>query len=132
ACTKRKRYPLSSIIAAAGTTMSTLLIIDDELSALNKLGQIFREHGFTVLTAPSATEGLKLLAQQRPDVVLLDIGLPDQSGFETFQSIHARDDRIPVIFITGEGTSDTASDALKMGAQDYLVKPLHLQQLEEL
>jgi DNA-binding response OmpR family regulator len=53
--------------------MSTLLIIDDDRSALNKLGQIFREHGFTVLTAPSATEGLKLLAQQRPDVVLLDI-----------------------------------------------------------
>jgi DNA-binding NtrC family response regulator len=112
--------------------MATLLIIDDELSALHKLGQIFREHGFTVLTAPSATEGLKLLAQQRPDVVLLDIGLPDQSGFETFQYIHARDDRIPVIFITGEGTTDTAIEAMKMGAYDYLVKPLQLQQLEEL
>ena len=112
--------------------MSTLLIIDDERSALNKLGRIFREHGFTVLTAPSATEGLTLLAQQRPDVVLLDIGLPDQSGFETFQHIHGRDNRIPVIFITGEGTTDTAIEAMKMGAYDYLVKPLHLQQLEEL
>ena len=112
--------------------MSTLLIIDDELSALHKLGQIFREHGFTVLTAPSATEGLKLLAQQRPDVVLLDIGLPDQSGFETFQHIRGRDDRIPVIFITGKDTTDTATEAMKMGAYDYLVKPLQLQQLVQL
>jgi len=112
--------------------MSTLLIIDDELSALNKLGQFFREHGFTVLTARSATEGLKLLAQQRPDVVLLDIGLPDQSGFETFRYIHGRAERIPVIFITGEGTTDTAIEAMKMGAYDYLVKPLQLPQLEEL
>ena len=112
--------------------MSTLLIIDDERSALNKLGRIFREHGFTVLTAPSATEGLTLLAQQRPDVVLLDIGLPDQSGFETFQHIHGRDNRIPVIFITGEGTTETAIEAMKMGAYDYFVKPLQLQELAEL
>jgi len=112
--------------------MSTLLIIDDERSALNKLGQIFREHGFTVLTAPAATEGLKLFAEQRPDVVLMDTGLPEQSGFETFQYIHGRDDRIPVIFITGEDTTDTAVEAMKMGAYDYLVKPLQLQQLVEL
>src|SRR5207302_9779067 len=86
----------------------------------------------SVLTAPSAAEGLEFLAQQRPDVVLLDVSLPDQSGFETFQQIQVRDTRIPVIFITGEGTTETAIEAMKLGAYDYLVKPIELAQLEEL
>jgi DNA-binding NtrC family response regulator len=112
--------------------MPTLLIIDDNRSILTTFGEVFRENGFTVLTAPSASEGLEFLAQQRPDVVLLDVSLPDQSGFETFQQIQVCDTRIPVIFITGEGTTETAIEAMKLGAYDYLVKPIELAQLEEL
>jgi two-component system nitrogen regulation response regulator GlnG len=108
------------------------LIIDDNRSILTTFGEVFRENGFSVLTAPSAAEGLGYLAQQRPDVVLLDVSLPDQSGFETFQHIQVCDTRIPVIFITGEGTTETAIEAMKLGAYDYLVKPIELGKLEEL
>src|SRR4051794_1638666 len=107
--------------------MPTLLIIDDDTLALKALCQIFRERQFTVLTASSAAEGLEFFARHRPEVVLLDIGLPDRSGLETFRLIHQIDARTPVIFITGQGTTETAIEAMKLGAYDYLVKPLDLE-----
>src|SRR5438105_14826436 len=124
--------PLKRRVWRRRVIMPTLLIIDDNRSILTTFGEVFRENGFTVLTAPSAAEGLAYLAQQRPDVVLLDVSLPDQTGFETFQQIQVHDTRIPVIFITGEGTTETAIEAMKLGAYDYLVKPIELAQLEEL
>jgi two-component system nitrogen regulation response regulator GlnG len=80
----------------------------------------------------TAAEGLDLVAQQAPDVVILDLGLPDQPGLEVFRRIHRIDARIPVIFITGHGTTDTAIEAMKLGAFDYLLKPLELPVLREL
>src|SRR5437588_1940067 len=112
--------------------MPTLLIIDDARSILTTFSEIFREHGFNVLTASSAGEGLRVLAHERPDVVLLDLGLPDQSGFETFKHIRGHDARIPVIFITGDGTTDTVIKGMKMGAYEYLVKPLQIDQVQAL
>ena len=64
--------------------MHTLLIIDDEPSILTTFGEVFQRLGFTVLTASSAAEGLDLFMRQRPDVVLLDLGLPDQPGLAIF------------------------------------------------
>ena len=61
-------------------------------------------------------------------MVILDILLPDQSGLVTFQQIHQHDPSIPVVFITASGTSDTAIEAIKLGAFDYLLKPLDLRQ----
>src|SRR5438067_5631929 len=113
-------------------TMPPLLIIDDEPLTLKALAQIFLDRQFTVLTASSAAEGLALFARQRPDVVLLDIGLPDLTGLETFQRIHRLDTRTPVIFMTGYGTTETAIEAMKLGAYDYLVKPLDPERLPEL
>src|SRR5260370_406690 len=127
-----KRRPSECEHIAEGIIMPSLLIIDDERSILTTFGEVFREHGFKVLTAPSAAEGLELLAQQRPDVVLLDVSLPDQSGFQTFQHILGLDSRIPIIFITGHDTTETAIEAMKLGAYDYLVKPVQVPQLEEL
>src|SRR5207247_2327993 len=115
-----------------GTTMPTLLIIDDEPLTVRTLCQLFRERQFTVLTASSAAEGVEIFARQTPDVVLLDIGLPDLSGLETFHRLHQLDARTPVIFITGYGTTETAIEAMKLGAYDYLVKPLDPDRLQEL
>ena len=68
----------------------------------------------------------------RPDVVILDIDLPDQSGLETFRRIHELDPKIPVIFITGHGTTATAIEAMSLGAYEYLLKPLELDPLCDL
>jgi two-component system nitrogen regulation response regulator GlnG len=98
--------------------------------------QIFRR-GFqdtevAVLSAGTAAEGLDLIARCQPDVVILDILLPDESGLTTFQKIHKEYPTTPVIFITASGTSNTAIEAIKLGAFDYLVKPIVFPKVRDL
>lgn len=104
--------------------MTTVLVIDDDRSVLHTLERIFADTDMRVCTARSAAEGVRMLAECQPDVVVLDIMLPDQSGLETYKQIHSHDPKLPVIFITAGGTSETAIEAMKLGAYDYLVKPL--------
>jgi two-component system nitrogen regulation response regulator GlnG len=112
--------------------MPTLLVIDDEPSILHAFRRAFREPDVTLLTASTATEGLELARQRRPDAVILDIQLPDLNGLEAFRRIHAFDARIPITLMTGHGTADTAIEAMKLGAFDYLLKPLDLPELRKL
>lgn len=112
--------------------MSTLLAIDDDRATLHLIRETFRESGLTVLTADTAAKGLQQIAEQHPDLVLLDVMLPDMTGIEAFENIKRLDKRLPVIFITAGGTSDTAIEAMKGGAFDYLVKPLNLDHVREL
>ena len=108
----------------SGTDMATILVIDDELSILHAFRRAFDDPDDVLLTAPDAAEGLEVVARSRPDVVVLDLNLPDMSGLEVFDRIRRIDARIPVIFITGQGTTETAIEAMKLGAFDYLLKPL--------
>jgi DNA-binding NtrC family response regulator len=112
--------------------LPTVLVIDDDRSVLHVIEKIFTEADVQVVTAKTAAEGVKLLPQSRPDVVILDIMLPDQSGLETYQQVHAHDSKVPVIFITAGGTSETAIEAMKLGAYDYLTKPLDVKQVHDL
>src|SRR5437763_9640547 len=81
------------------------------------------------MTASSAAEGLALVQQHRPDVIILDVHLPGDTGLETLRRLREVDARSPVIFITGHSTTDTAIEAMKLGAYEYLLKPLELPQL---
>lgn len=112
--------------------MSTILIIDDDRSTLHLIRHAFRDTGLSVETAKNATEGLEIIARQHPDLVLLDVMLPDISGLEAIQNIKRIDPRLPVIFITAGGTSDTAIEAVKEGAYDYLLKPLDMARVRDL
>src|SRR5262245_43190217 len=112
--------------------MPTVLIIDDEEVILYAFRPNFREPAYTLLTASTAAEGVEMVRQLRPDAVILDVHLPDASGLETFEQIRLADARIPVILITGHGTTELAIEAIKRGAFDYLLKPLELPQLREI
>lgn len=112
--------------------MPLLLVIDDEESILHAFRRAFQRPDIELLTASAGLEGLQVVADHQPDVVVLDINLPDMSGLDVFRQIQAQDARIPVIFITGHGTTDTAIEAMKLGAFDYLLKPLELAPLETL
>jgi two-component system nitrogen regulation response regulator GlnG len=112
--------------------MPTLLVIDDEASILHAFKRAFRGSKAKVLTASTGKEGLAKTLDEDPDAIVLDVNLPDISGIDLFREIRERDRRIPVIFITGHGTTDTAIEAMKLGAFDYLLKPLELNQLEAL
>ena len=111
--------------------MATLLVIDDEESVRYSFRRVFGAEGVHVLTAATAAEGLALFRDQSPDAVLLDLQLPDRNGLEVFREIHARDPRRPVVFITAHGTAETAIEAMKGGAFDYLVKPVDLERVSQ-
>jgi two-component system nitrogen regulation response regulator GlnG len=111
--------------------MPTLLVIDDEESVRYSFRRVFGAEGVEVLTAATAAEGLALFADREPDVVLLDLQLPDRPGLEVFREIHGSDPRRPVVFITAHGTTETAIEAMKGGAFDYLVKPAALDRLSQ-
>jgi two-component system nitrogen regulation response regulator GlnG len=111
--------------------MPTLLVIDDEESVRYSFRRVFEGDELRVLTAETAAVGLEQFREQRPDVVVLDIQLPDRSGLDVFREIHSSDPRKPVIFITAHGTTDTAIEAMKSGAFDYLVKPVDLDRLSQ-
>ncbi len=101
-----------------------------EDSILHAFRRAFQGGDITLNTAASGKDGLQAVKKHEPDVVILDINLPDISGLDVFRKIHAEDARVPVIFITGHGTTETAIEAMKLGAFDYLLKPLELDPLE--
>jgi two-component system, NtrC family, response regulator AtoC len=112
--------------------MPNLLVIDDESSILHAFRRAFPTPDFSVRTAANAAEGLAALRQDPPDVVILDIHLPDADGLTAFERVRSIDGRIPIILITGHGTTDLAIEAIKRGAYDYLLKPLELSALRAL
>ena len=112
--------------------MSKLLSIDDDRSVFHLVRTACEGNGIEVHTAGTAEEGISKIAELKPDVVLLDIMLPDKSGLEAYASIRQLDGRLPVIFLTASGASDTAIEAMKLGAFDYLQKPIDLDKLSEM
>ena len=110
--------------------MPKLLIIDDEPSIRLSIQAVFNRQDVTVLGAGTADEGIQLAAEQSPEVILLDIKLGTLSGLDVFHELRRIDPRSLIIFITGFGTTDTAIEAMKLGAYDYLTKPLEAQHLK--
>jgi two-component system nitrogen regulation response regulator GlnG len=111
--------------------MATLLIVDDEASILLAFRKAFREPAVTVLTAETAAQGLEIAREQRPDVIVLDVHLPDMTGLDMLRQLRELDARSLVVFITGRSTTDTAIEAMKLGAYEYLLKPLDLSSLRQ-
>jgi two-component system nitrogen regulation response regulator GlnG len=111
--------------------MFKLLVIDDEAGIRFSIQQIFRSPTVTVFAAENGPDGLALISGESPDVVLLDIHLGNQSGLSLLDEIREIDPKCLVVLITGRGTADTAIDAMKRGAFDYLVKPLDMNQLKQ-
>ncbi|HEY3965749.1 MAG TPA: sigma-54 dependent transcriptional regulator [Planctomycetaceae bacterium] len=112
--------------------MPKLLVIDDEPNIRFSIAQVFKQEGISVVEAETAAEGIAVVAETCPDVILLDIRLEGRSGLDVFQELRQVDPRCLVIFITGHGTADTAIEAMKLGAFDYLVKPLDADRLRVL
>jgi two-component system nitrogen regulation response regulator GlnG len=112
--------------------MARLLVIDDEPNVLYSLEKSLRSELLDVVTASTAKQGIDLVRRSAPDVVILDVRLPDQSGLEAFDQIRTIDPRLPVIVITAHATTETAIEAMKRGAFDYLLKPVDFHQLREL
>jgi two-component system response regulator AtoC len=112
--------------------MPTLLIVDDEASIHHAFGRAFRDLNVELCSASTSAQAEELVSTKRPDAIVLDLHLPDATGLETFHRLRSIDQRIPIILITGHGTTDLAIEAIKLGAFEYLLKPLELAQIREL
>ncbi len=103
-----------------------VLIVDDEPGIRTTLAQVVRDEGCEPICAASSAEAVELFRQHRPRVAFLDVWLPDRDGLETLQELLEIDSALAVIVMSGHGTASTAASAIKMGALDYLEKPLSL------
>ncbi|MBV6396109.1 MAG: Alkaline phosphatase synthesis transcriptional regulatory protein PhoP [Anaerolineales bacterium] len=108
-----------------------ILIIDDEAALRQTLARILQRAGHTVSTAESGALGLSLLANTAFDLVHLDIRMPDMNGLEILKTIHASHPELPVILFTAQPDLNSALEALRLGASDYLLKPLQPEVLLE-
>ena len=101
----------------------TLLIVDDEAAVGDMLCEFFQAHGYTVNCARNGRDALVLASLARPDAVILDVRMPGRDGPEVLGDLHAMDDSIPVVMLSGNDNEELARNLLKAGAFDYVVKP---------
>ena len=101
-----------------------ILVIDDEGAIRDSLRMILEYEDYQFLGAATGQEGIAAVQRERPDLVLLDIKMPGMDGLEVLRKLHALDETLPVVMISGHGTTATAVEAIRSGAIDFLDKPL--------
>ena len=109
--------------------MANILIVDDDASVRGALRQVFEYESHHVAVAPNGATGLERLVDANPDVVFLDVKMPEMDGLEVLRRMKDLDSRTPVIMISGHGNIDTAVEATRRGAYDFLEKPLNTARL---
>ncbi|MCG6894648.1 MAG: sigma-54 dependent transcriptional regulator [Desulfobacteraceae bacterium] len=108
---------------------STVCIVDDDDQLRKSFQKLLAEEGYTVLDAASGEEGVDTVRTAKPDLVVLDMKLPGMNGLETFDAIHRIEPKLPVIIMTAFGTTETAIEAIKRGAFDYILKPFDVPEM---
>lgn len=111
--------------------MPKILVIDDEKGILESLSSVLKDEGFNVLTASDGKEGLQIFERELPDIVLLDIWLPEEDGLQVLYNIKKKREDSVVIAISGHGTISTAVEAVKRGAFDFIEKPFNVERVLE-
>src|SRR5882757_3001902 len=112
--------------------MSKLLLIDDEADVQYSFQRIFNSPEVELTTASSGEEGLKIIPRLKPDLVIMDVRMDGITGLETLRRIRQIDSRLLVILMTAYGTTQTAIEAMKLGAYDYLLKPFDVPKLKDI
>src|SRR5436305_1184222 len=107
----------------------SILIVDDEVAILNSLSKILEDEGYEITVAKSGAEALKVMTSEPPDLLLLDIWMPEMDGLETLRRTREQAPRLPVMMMSGHGSIETAVKAIKLGAYDYIEKPLSLEKV---
>jgi len=110
----------------SGMVKAKILLVDDEEEILKTLGASLTDEGYDVWTSGDGTEAIELVRTQYPDIIFLDIWIPGMDGIETLKAIKEFDADIEVVIMTGHGTVNTSVQAIKLGAFDFLEKPLSL------
>lgn len=112
--------------------MSKLLIVDDEIDIREFAKRFFMKRGLTVFTAGGGLEALKIISEERPDLVLLDVQVEGISGIEVLKRLKEARNNTKVIMVTGAEDPDIVNEANRLGARGYIHKPLVLEELERI
>jgi len=107
-----------------------ILVIDDDTSVRDSLRMILEYDGYDCRLAPSGQNGIAEIQRDSPDLVFLDVKMPGMDGLEVLRKIRAQDETVPVVMISGHGTVSTAVEATKLGAFDFLEKPLSTERVK--
>ncbi len=110
--------------------MPRVLIVDDEPDAVELLQEFLSAKGYDTLTASNGEDALHLVKTERPHLILLDVRMPKMNGLEVLRQVRQIDQEVGVIIVTAVNEEETGRQALKLGAFDYIVKPLDLDYLE--
>ncbi len=109
-----------------------LVVVDDEQGILDVVGRFARRAGFDVLTCSGGREAIELLRMKRADLVMVDLRMPDVGGLDVLRAIRETDPRCQAVLMTGYASVETAVEAIKLGAMDYLSKPIDFGRLEQM
>ncbi|MFI3196874.1 MAG: response regulator [Methylococcaceae bacterium] len=110
-------------------TKRKILLIDDEPDLLELIKEILEREGYQIFCASNGAAGILLNEQENPDLIVLDLRMPDMDGIETLQHIRKTDDQVIVVILTGYGCPDTIRDAVDLNVSEYLSKPFENKQL---
>ncbi len=111
--------------------MAKILIVDDDPQPRFSFERLLQSEGHELFTAPSAEKGIEIVRQEQPDLVIQDLRLPGMGGLEAFSRMREIDPKLSVIIMTAFGTTETAIEATKMGAFDYVLKPFDIPDILE-
>src|SRR4249920_2288221 len=114
----------------ANADLPQVLVIDDEMGPRESLRMLLKPN-YQVHTADSVETGLKLLSEKKPDAIVMDIRMPGMTGIEGLRRIRQIDPHLSVIMLTGFGALETAKEALRLGANDYISKPFDAREMRE-
>lgn len=108
-----------------------ILVVDDEQGILDLFKKALSKEGCIVATALNGQDAIKMVKDEDPDLVILDIKMPGMDGLETLRYIKKMNKKIIILMLTAYGTLDSAKEALKLGAHDYITKPFKLDYIKE-
>lgn len=111
---------------------ANILLIEDDPSTASALAKVLQDEGYAVTVAPRGDQGLEVARQRPCDLVITDLRLPGLSGMDLISRLHAANPKLPIIMMTAHGTTETAIEAMKLGACEYLVKPFEADELLDL
>ncbi|MBI4231963.1 response regulator [Candidatus Peregrinibacteria bacterium] len=106
-----------------------VLIIDDEIDLCKLFKKILRHEGYTVYAAQSGTGGIKINEKSNPELIILDLKMPEMSGIETLRRIRKKDKDVIVIILTGYGDAETIRNAADLNVYDYMSKPFNIEMI---
>jgi two-component system, OmpR family, response regulator len=120
---------MSAAMSTGTSTKRRVLVVDDEENVTHLVSSALRFDGFETLTADNGNDALAKIAQNEPDLVVLDVMMPGRDGFGVLQELRAAGSQVPVIFLTARDTAGDRVSGLRAGADDYVVKPFSIEEL---